>query len=316
MTAGLLDARFEVGGDGAALSTSSRERDGSRRRAARSSASPRPCVGRERELAILEHGLRRVASTSRSRAPCSSPRRAGVGKSRLRYEFVRACAEYARAAPASRSRLGARRPGRRRPRRSRLVGQAIAPRRRRRSTASRSSVRRRSSARASRGDVPAARSRASPSSSASSSACPSRDDGRASQLRAARARPDACLGRSDAPRLRGLPRRRVRRRSRSCSSSRTSTGATPERAARRRRAPQPRATARLRPRRSRAPRSTRCSRDLWAERGLADASARRAQQEGERAARARRRSASGRRAESRSPRSSSAPAATRSTSRS
>ncbi|HVY49779.1 MAG TPA: AAA family ATPase, partial [Minicystis sp.] len=86
-TAGLLDGRFDVAGDarGLALFAERDEGDGSRTLLGRDI----PCIGRERELAqlgqVLEECL--VEPVARAVLVTSPP---GVGKSRLRYEFVRA----------------------------------------------------------------------------------------------------------------------------------------------------------------------------------------------------------------------------------
>ncbi len=86
-TAGLLDARFELGGDdqGGLFLTQEREIADATRKLL---GMVTPCVGRERELGTLmaaweECGEEEVASVTLVVGD------AGVGKSRLRYEFVR-----------------------------------------------------------------------------------------------------------------------------------------------------------------------------------------------------------------------------------
>ena len=84
----LLDARFAIGGDAHGLvlcRASATSPSGARTLLGK----PTPCVGRERELGDCSPRRSTSASPSRWRAPCWSPAPAGVGKSRLRYELVR-----------------------------------------------------------------------------------------------------------------------------------------------------------------------------------------------------------------------------------
>jgi tetratricopeptide (TPR) repeat protein len=85
LTAGLLSAGFDVGGDAHGLFLRGRrEQDGQRTLLGR----PTPCVGREREISALEGLFRECASEPVARvALVTGP--AGAGKSRLRYEVVR-----------------------------------------------------------------------------------------------------------------------------------------------------------------------------------------------------------------------------------
>ncbi len=86
VTAGLLDARFEVGGDGGGL-TLRAERDVAE--ATRTLLGrPTPCVGREQELGILEAVHAACVAEPIARAVLVTGA-AGVGKSRLRYEFLK-----------------------------------------------------------------------------------------------------------------------------------------------------------------------------------------------------------------------------------
>jgi hypothetical protein len=83
--AGLLDVRFDVGGDehGLVLRSEIKTLDGARTLLGR----PSPCVGRERELSVLETIYDDCLSESRACAALvMAP--TGVGKSRLRHEFV------------------------------------------------------------------------------------------------------------------------------------------------------------------------------------------------------------------------------------
>ncbi|AUX48867.1 protein kinase [Sorangium cellulosum] len=84
--AGLLDARFDVGGDATGLVLRG-ERDLSE--AARTLLGrPTPFVGRDHEIAILDAVLDECTSEPTARAVLvTAP--AGLGKSRLRYEFLR-----------------------------------------------------------------------------------------------------------------------------------------------------------------------------------------------------------------------------------
>jgi tetratricopeptide (TPR) repeat protein len=85
MTAGLLDARFELGGDANRLElTSEREiYDSARTLLGREGT----CVGRERELDMLEALFEECVSEPMAHAVLITGA-AGVGKSRLRYEFL------------------------------------------------------------------------------------------------------------------------------------------------------------------------------------------------------------------------------------
>jgi tetratricopeptide (TPR) repeat protein len=86
VTAGLLDARFDVGGDQAGLELrAEREQvDGARTLLGR----PTPCVSREAELGTLEAVYAAAAEEPEARAVLvTAP--AGVGKSRIRYELLR-----------------------------------------------------------------------------------------------------------------------------------------------------------------------------------------------------------------------------------
>jgi predicted ATPase len=85
VTAGLLDAQFDVGGDSLGLTLRS-ERDialSTRTLLGR----PTPCVGRDRELAALEAIFEECSAEPVARAALVIGA-AGIGKSRLRYEFV------------------------------------------------------------------------------------------------------------------------------------------------------------------------------------------------------------------------------------
>ena len=86
VAAGLLDARFEVTTSEAGRMLSS-ERD-SVEGARTLLGKPTPCVGRERELAILQATFDECRSDSVARAVLVTAE-AGVGKSRLRAEFLR-----------------------------------------------------------------------------------------------------------------------------------------------------------------------------------------------------------------------------------
>jgi eukaryotic-like serine/threonine-protein kinase len=94
VTAGLLDARFEIGGDARGLLIE-RERDVVD--ATRTLlGKPTPCVGREREIATLLGLFEECAEEPVARvALVTGP--AGVGKSRVRYEVLRRLGEPARA---------------------------------------------------------------------------------------------------------------------------------------------------------------------------------------------------------------------------
>jgi tRNA A-37 threonylcarbamoyl transferase component Bud32/tetratricopeptide (TPR) repeat protein len=86
VTAGLLDERFDVGGDNVGLYLRG-ERD-SITESRRLLGKTTPCVGRDRELASLEGTFAEAAGDMVARAVLVvAP--AGTGKSRLRYEFLR-----------------------------------------------------------------------------------------------------------------------------------------------------------------------------------------------------------------------------------
>ena len=90
VTAGLLDARFDLGGDASGLTLlEEREIAGGARTLL---GKPTKIVGREQELGILEtvYGVCVAEPVSRA-ALVLGP--AGIGKSRLRYEFVRRIAQ-------------------------------------------------------------------------------------------------------------------------------------------------------------------------------------------------------------------------------
>jgi len=86
VTAGLLDGRFDVGGDrqGLVLKGARDAGDGARTLLGR----PTPCVGRERELAALLGFFEEVSEEPMAHAVLVTAL-AGIGKSRLRYEFLR-----------------------------------------------------------------------------------------------------------------------------------------------------------------------------------------------------------------------------------
>jgi tetratricopeptide (TPR) repeat protein len=89
ITAGLLDVRFDVSAEGAGLALRGERAvvDAGRTLLGR----PTPCVGREHELASLTAAFRRCAEEPAARAVLvTGP--AGVGKSRLRHELLRALA--------------------------------------------------------------------------------------------------------------------------------------------------------------------------------------------------------------------------------
>jgi serine/threonine protein kinase/tetratricopeptide (TPR) repeat protein len=92
VTAGLLDTRFEVSGDSAGLFLVS-ERD--LVEAARTVlGKATPCVGRDRELAVL-HGLYDECVAEPIARAVLVTGAAGVGKTRVRYELVRRIKEHA-----------------------------------------------------------------------------------------------------------------------------------------------------------------------------------------------------------------------------
>jgi hypothetical protein len=86
LSAGLLDARFSIASqpEGAVLTGEEKLADASRPLLGK----PTPCVGREAELGTLESQLRSCLEESEARAVLiTAP--PGVGKSRLRHEFLR-----------------------------------------------------------------------------------------------------------------------------------------------------------------------------------------------------------------------------------
>ncbi|HEY4120956.1 MAG TPA: AAA family ATPase, partial [Byssovorax sp.] len=87
VTAGLLDNRFEIGGDALSLFVAG-EREELEDQARTLLGKLTPCVGRDRELAILDATFDECASESVPRAVVVTAA-VGVGKSRLRHEFVR-----------------------------------------------------------------------------------------------------------------------------------------------------------------------------------------------------------------------------------
>jgi eukaryotic-like serine/threonine-protein kinase len=85
ITAGLLDSTFEVSGDASALQlVGQRERNSVRKLLGK----PTPCVGRERELAMLQGVVAECLDEPLATALLITAN-AGVGKSRLRYEILR-----------------------------------------------------------------------------------------------------------------------------------------------------------------------------------------------------------------------------------
>ena len=87
-TAGLLDAQFDVVGDGPHLGLR-RERQSVRAEASRTLLGrPTPFVGREREMGTLEAIFRECADESAAHAVLVTAS-SGAGKTRLRHEFVR-----------------------------------------------------------------------------------------------------------------------------------------------------------------------------------------------------------------------------------
>jgi serine/threonine protein kinase len=87
VTAGLLGARFDLAGDDRGLELlAERARGGATRKLL---GKPTPCVGRDRELRLLDDVLDQVVSESVARAVLvTAP--AGAGKSRLRHEWLEA----------------------------------------------------------------------------------------------------------------------------------------------------------------------------------------------------------------------------------
>ena len=91
VTAGLLDNRFEIGGDALSLFVAG-EREELEDQARTLLGKLTPCVGRDRELAILDATFDECVRESVPRAVVvTAP--VGVGKSRLRHEFVRRLAQ-------------------------------------------------------------------------------------------------------------------------------------------------------------------------------------------------------------------------------
>lgn len=87
VSAGLLDSRFEVGGDDLSLFLL-REREPVEPAVRTLLGRATPCVGRERELSVLLATFAECVSEPTAR-PVLVTAAAGVGKSRLRYEFLR-----------------------------------------------------------------------------------------------------------------------------------------------------------------------------------------------------------------------------------
>ncbi len=86
VTAGLLDAGFDIGGDASGLFLRGEREAGDVTRTLL--GRPTPCVGRDRELGVLGGLYEECVNEPRARAVLvTAP--AGVGKSRLRYEFLR-----------------------------------------------------------------------------------------------------------------------------------------------------------------------------------------------------------------------------------
>ncbi|HWO26111.1 MAG TPA: protein kinase [Kofleriaceae bacterium] len=86
-TAGLIEARFELGGAPGALELVA-ERD-AEEGIRTLLGKPTPCVGRDRELAVLDGIFHECVAEPVARAALVTGA-AGMGKSRLRYEFLRA----------------------------------------------------------------------------------------------------------------------------------------------------------------------------------------------------------------------------------
>jgi len=89
-SAGLVAAKFEVGGDDRGLLLRGRRELADARRTLL--GKPTPCVGRDRELAALDAFFAECAAEPLAR-PVLVTAPAGVGKSRLRHEFVRRLVE-------------------------------------------------------------------------------------------------------------------------------------------------------------------------------------------------------------------------------
>jgi tetratricopeptide (TPR) repeat protein len=90
-TAGLLDGRFDIGGDGGGLVLRGEREGGDELRTLLGRAMP--CVGREREIGALEDLFRESVSEPCARAALVvAP--SGVGKSRVRAELLRRLAEH------------------------------------------------------------------------------------------------------------------------------------------------------------------------------------------------------------------------------
>jgi eukaryotic-like serine/threonine-protein kinase len=97
VTAGLLDSRFEIGGDAISLYVTG-EREELEDAARTLLGKITPCVGRDRELAILDATFADCVGESAPRAVLvTAP--VGFGKSRLRHEFLRRLAERGDAQP-------------------------------------------------------------------------------------------------------------------------------------------------------------------------------------------------------------------------
>ncbi|HVY46547.1 MAG TPA: AAA family ATPase, partial [Minicystis sp.] len=97
VTAGLLDSRFEMGGDALSLFLTG-ERAELEEAARTLLGKVMPCIGRDRELAILEATLAECVAEGVPRAVVvTAP--VGFGKSRLRQEFLHRLAERGDAQP-------------------------------------------------------------------------------------------------------------------------------------------------------------------------------------------------------------------------
>jgi eukaryotic-like serine/threonine-protein kinase len=93
VTAGLLDARFEVTARGDLLELAG-ERDASTPSVRLLLGRPTPCVGREREIEVLFALLEECVAEPRARAALVTGG-SGMGKSRLRHEFLRGARDRA-----------------------------------------------------------------------------------------------------------------------------------------------------------------------------------------------------------------------------
>ncbi len=88
VTAGLLDTRFDVGGDEAGLALLG-ERDVAKSEGTRTLlGKPTPCVGRDRELGVLMGLFEEAVAEPMARAVLVTGA-AGIGKSRVRHELLR-----------------------------------------------------------------------------------------------------------------------------------------------------------------------------------------------------------------------------------